>query len=101
MRSITITYEYSGDDAPWRAAIDGFITALNDDAKIPGTFSYQVAVADNGATRIHWGRWDNADTLAHVQSQDYFKTFAGLLKGMAGDTLSPTGTDVVTRTANW
>ncbi|WP_127112827.1 hypothetical protein [Shimia sediminis] len=101
MRSITITYEYSGQDAPWRAVIDAFISALDSDDGIPGTFTYQVAVADNGTTRIHWGRWDSAETLAHVQAQDYFKTFAGALKGMAGDSLSPTGTDVVTRTANW
>lgn len=101
MRSITITYEYAGDDAPWRALVDAFISSLDSDTEIPGTFSYQVAVADNGTTRIHWGRWDSPETLSHVQSRDYFKTFAAALKGMAGDTLSPTGTDVVTRTANW
>lgn len=101
MRCITITYEYSGDDAPWRAAIDDFINAVNSDGAIDGIFSYQVAVADNGTTRIHWGRWDSAETLAHVQSQEYFKTFAARLKAMAGDSLSPTGANVVIRSATW
>ncbi|WP_299348270.1 hypothetical protein [uncultured Shimia sp.] len=101
MRSITITYEYAGPDAPWRALVESFIAALDSDDGIPGSFSYQVAVADNGTTRIHWGRWDSAETLAHVQAQDYFKSFAGALKDLAGDTLSPTGTNVMARTANW
>lgn len=101
MRSITITYEYSGDESIWRAAVDAFISALDADAAISAKFSYQVSVADNGSTRIHWGRWDNADTLAHMQSQAYFKTFAGKLRELSAGTLATTGTDIVTKTANW
>lgn len=101
MRSITITYQYDGDEAEWRAAIDGFINALNADAAISDKFSYQVAVADDGKTRIHWGRWDTAETLKHVQSQDYFATFAGKVREFSGGAPSNTGADIVTRTANW
>lgn len=101
MRSITITYEYSGDEVAWRATIDEFIAALNGDSVAAEKFSYQVAVADNGTTRIHWGRWDSADTLAHVQGQEYFKTFAGKVRDFSGGTPLNTGADIVTKTSNW
>lgn len=101
MRSITITYEYSGDETVWREAIDGFIAALNADPVTAKKFSYQVAVADNGTTRIHWGLWDSTETLAHMQSQDYFKTFAGKLRDLAGGPPANTAADIVTKTANW
>ncbi|WP_204112980.1 hypothetical protein [Shimia biformata] len=101
MRTITITYEYGGNESEWREAIDAFIRALDADTRKPGTFCYQVAVADNGTTRIHWGRWDTAETLAHVQSQDYFQTFAGKVRAFSGGGPTNTGADVVTRTANW
>jgi quinol monooxygenase YgiN len=42
-----------------------------------------VAVADNGVTRVHWGRWDSEATLKHVQSQEYFATFAAKVKEFA------------------
>lgn len=101
MRAITITYEYDGDEAVWRAAIDGFISALNSDAEIAGKFSYQVSVAEDGKTRIHWGRWDSAETLAHVQSQDYFKVFAPKVGEFSGGGPTATVTNVVTKTASW
>lgn len=100
MRSITITYEYDGEEAPWRTTIDGFIQALNQDPDAQG-FSYQVAVADDGLRRIHWGRWDATETLKHVQSQDYFKTFAAKVQGFAAEGPAATGADIVTRTDNW
>ena len=46
MRSITITYQYDGDEETWRAAIDDFVGALNADPVIADKFAYQVAVAD-------------------------------------------------------
>lgn len=101
MRSITITYDYAGDETAWRAAIDAFITALNDDPVAAENFSYQVAVADNATTRIHWGRWADAETLAHVQAQEYFKDFAGKVRDFSGGTPSNTGADIVTKTSNW
>ncbi len=101
MRSITITYQYDGDESVWRTAIDGFIAALNGDAEIAGKFSYQVSVADDGTSRVHWGRWDSAETLAHVQSQDYFKSFAPQVKEFAGGAPVATVTNVIAKTESW
>lgn len=101
MRGITITYKYSGDETEWKAAIDEFISALDNDADLAGRFTYQVAVADDGETRIHWGRWDSAETLQHMQSQPYFATFAGKVKEFAGGAPNATPHDIVTKTAGW
>jgi hypothetical protein len=98
MRCITITYQYSGDEARWRAAIDDFLAAIAADPVTAEGFSYQVAVADDGVSRIHWGHWDSQDTLKHLQSQAFFKTFSGHVKTFAGDSLTATGANVVTRT---
>ncbi len=101
MRCITISYQYDGDEAVWRAAIEGFIGALNGDTAIAGKFNYQVCVADDGKTRIHWGRWDSGETLAHVQAQEYFKTFAALVGGFSGGGPIATVTNVIARTESW
>ncbi|SPJ30094.1 hypothetical protein [Falsiruegeria mediterranea] len=101
MRAITITYAFSGDETVWQNAVDAFISALDADQELDGRFSYQVAVADDKVTRIHWGRWDSAETLAHVQSQPYFKEFAGKVREFAGGAPNATGHDIVTKTGNW
>lgn len=101
MRGITITYEYDGDEQAWRAAMQTFISAIDDDPAVAGKFNYQVAVADDGKTRIHWGRWDSAETLTHVQSQDYFKSFAGEVQEFAGGVPQNTGADVALKTTGW
>ncbi|MGH1463733.1 MAG: hypothetical protein ACRBBQ_00085 [Cognatishimia sp.] len=100
MRSITIRYEYDGDEAPWHDAMHAFITALNNDPAAQN-FNYQVTVAEDGITRLHWGRWDSAETLAHVQSQDYFKAFAAKVKGFADGVPNNTVTNLTLKTANW
>ncbi|GAA6209083.1 hypothetical protein NBRC116601_23760 [Cognatishimia sp. WU-CL00825] len=100
MRSITIRYEYDGDEAPWRAAIQGFITALNADPKAQ-QFNYQVAIADDGKTRLHWGRWDSAETLSHVQSQDYFKSFAAKVAEFSEGKHSATPANLSFKTNSW
>ncbi len=101
MRGITITYSYSGDEAAWTRATSDFIDAIDSDPAVAGKFTYQVAVADDGETRIHWGRWDNAETLAHVQSQDYFKTFAAKVRDFAGGAPTAIGHDVKNSSAGW
>jgi len=101
MRGITITYKYSGDEASWHSAMRDFITAIDNDPAIAGKFTYQVAVADDKETRFHWGRWDSAETLAHVQDQDYFKNFANTVRGFAGGALSATGHDIAMKTSGW
>jgi hypothetical protein len=101
MRAITITYAYSGDEDAWTQAIGTFISAIDNDPQAAGRFTYQVAVADDGVTRFHWGRWDTPETLAHVQSQEYFKAFAGHVRAFAGDSLQNTGHDVVLKTGGW
>lgn len=101
MRGITITYTYSGDEDAWRQVTSDFIAAIGADPEAAGRFTYQVAVADDGETRIHWGRWDNAETLSHVQSQDYFKTFAARIKEFAGGAPQAIGHDIMGRTGGW
>ena len=101
MRGITITYAYDGDETDWQQATGAFIAAINADPAVAGKFTYQVAVADDGQSRFHWGRWDNAETLAHVQSQAYFKTFAAKVREFADGVLSATGHDITGKTAGW
>ncbi len=101
MRGITITYSYSGDENDWQSTVDAFISAINTDPEAAGKFTYQVAVADDGVSRFHWGRWDSAETLAHVQSQPYFKEFAAKVRGFAGGAPNATGHDIKTKTTGW
>ncbi|MGV6805336.1 MAG: hypothetical protein ACWA49_14145 [Ruegeria sp.] len=101
MRGITITYQYDGDEAEWQDATSAFMAAIDADRGAKGRFAYQVAVADDGKTRVHWGRWDTAETLAHVQAQDYFKEFAARVRAFAGGAPSATGHDIVGRTGGW
>jgi len=101
MRGITITYKYNGDETIWQAAMSDFMTAIDNDTEIAGKFTYQVATADDKSTRFHWGRWDSPETLAHLQSQEYFKTFAGKVRDFAGGAPSATGHDTVFKTSGW
>ncbi|MGI9368710.1 MAG: hypothetical protein ACR2O2_07700 [Ruegeria sp.] len=101
MRGITITYEYSGDEGVWRNAMDRFISAVDNDPNAAGKFTYQVAVADDGKSRFHWGRWDSAETLTHVQSQPYFKEFAANVREFAGGAPNATGHDIIAKTEGW
>ncbi len=87
---ILIRYDYSGDEADWQAAIDGFVQALNGDSEVGGRFSYSVNILPDGVGRAHVGRWDNDETLSLVQSRDYFKAFAGQVQGFAGGELEAT-----------
>lgn len=101
MRGITITYAYDGDEENWREVTKVFIAAIDADPVAAGKFTYQVAVADDGKTRFHWGRWDSAETLAHVQSQPYFKEFAAKVREFAGGAPNATGHDIVHKTGGW
>ena len=100
MRCITITYDYDGDDMVWVATCEAFINAVGSDPAAQG-FSYQVAVADNGVTRVHWGRWDSDATLKHVQSQEYFATFAAKVKEFADGAPDAVVATLRDHTANW
>ncbi|GAA6180243.1 hypothetical protein NBRC116594_16810 [Shimia sp. NS0008-38b] len=100
MRSITITYDYDGDDMAWVGACEAFINAVGNDPQAQG-FSYQVAVADNGLTRVHWGRWDSEATLRHVQAQEYFTTFAEKVRQFADGPPTTISADIRDHTANW
>ena len=84
---IAITYSYDGDEALWTNLCEGFVRAVDDDAEISGRFSYAVQRGKDGASRVHVGRWNTPDTLAKLQSRDYFRTFSQALKELAGETL--------------
>ncbi|WP_170333859.1 hypothetical protein [Ruegeria arenilitoris] len=101
MRGITITYSYEGNESAWTDATAAFISAINSDPAAAGKFTYQVAVADDGTTRFHWGRWDSAETLAHVQAQPYFKEFAAKVREFAGGAPHATGHDIFAKTGGW
>ena len=101
MRGITITYTYDGDEAAWRDTVTTFINAIEKDDRLAGRLLYQVAVADDGKTRFHWGRWDSQETLSHLQAQGYFKEFSGKVREFAGDTLKPTPHDITLISSGW
>ncbi len=84
MFGILIQYDYDGDEAPWLAAIEAFVTAIDADPDLRRKFSYRVATAADGVGRVHVGRWDSEATLAHLQSQEFFKQFAGKIGEFSG-----------------
>ncbi|MBO9476580.1 hypothetical protein J7382_03435 [Shimia sp. R11_0] len=100
MRCVTITYEYEGDDMVWVANCEAFINAVGNDPGAAG-FSYQVAVADDGITRVHWGRWNSDAVLRHVQAQEYFKTFDAKLRQMANGSLTTITGEMRDHTDDW
>lgn len=87
MYGILIQYQYRGDETEWRAAIDAFIAAVNADIDLDGQFSYAVDTGADGVSRIHVGRWPDPETHALLQSRDYFKTFAPMVRKFGGDSL--------------
>ena len=101
MRSITIRYQYEGPEENWREMVDAFITALDADPDVAGKFEYQVAVGDDGKSRVHWGRWDTPETLRTMQSRDYFKQFSTRLRELAGGPPETFSADVALKTSAW
>jgi hypothetical protein len=88
MQGIVIQYAYSGDEAEWKSIVDGFVADIDTDPKLKGLFSYEVNVAADGVSRVHIGRWEKDETLAYLQSQDFFKAFAAKVQGFASDGVS-------------
>jgi len=84
---IAITYTYDGDEAQWDTLCTNFVQAIDDDAEVKGRFSYAVQRGKDATSRVHVGRWDAPETVAKLQSRDYFKTFSEGLKALAGETL--------------
>jgi hypothetical protein len=68
MYGILIQYTYDGDEEPWLAAVEEFVTAIDADPALRGKFGYRVNVAADGVGRVHVGQWDSEETLAHLQS---------------------------------
>ncbi len=90
MDGLLIEYEYEGDEAAWGETIQAFLRAIAADARAAGRFRYQVFVKADGKSRTHVPSWDSPETLAHIQAQDYFKTFAAAVQKAAGGTLKTT-----------
>lgn len=88
MQGILIQYSYDGDEAAWQEAVDGFLGNIAADSRLRDRFNYRVFQKNEDGTRVHIGTWDVDETLAHLQSQPFFKEFSGTLKGMAGDSLA-------------
>ncbi len=84
MFGILIEYDFSGDEAEWREAVDTFIGRINADDRLKGRFSYQVKKKLEGNGRVHIGQWDNEETLTYLQSQPFFGEFAGKIKEFSG-----------------
>ena len=101
MRTITIRYDYDGPEGKWRETVGDFIAAVDADDSLAGKFQYQVSVADDGKSRIHWGRWDTPETLRKMQSSDYFKLFAERLKELVGGPPDTQATNVSFKTRGW
>ncbi len=90
MYGIVIEYELSGDEAAWRRAVDTFLKNIDGDPALQGKFSYEVNTSNDSGGRVHIGHWDSEETLAHLQSQPFFKEFAGALQDFAGGNLKAT-----------
>ncbi len=84
MFGILIQYDYDGDEGPWLAAVEDFVTAIDGDEELRGKFSYRVNIAADGVRRVHVGQWDSDETLSHLQSQDFFKQFAAKVGEFSG-----------------
>ena len=87
---IVIDYKFSGDEEEWTKATQAFMDNIDADPALKGKFSYQVNVTGDGAGRVHIGRWDSEETLAHLQSQPFFKEFADQVGSFADGTLKAT-----------
>ena len=101
MLGIVIEFDYSGDETEWKAAADAFVRAIDADPRLQGRFSYQVNIKGDGPGRVHIGRWDEAETLAHLHQQDFFKTFAAQVKAFGGDSLKTAPYKRITGTQAW
>jgi len=89
VESIHIDYQFNGDETEWQNAIDEFVEKIDSDERLYGRFHYQVLKLGGDGRRVHIGRWDKQETLEHLQSQAFFKDFAGKIKAFAGESLSP------------
>ena len=87
MTGILIQYQYSGDETAWQDAVEAFVANIRGDERLKGRFHYEVVVHGDGTSRSHIGHWDNEETLSYLQGQEFFKRFAGQIKGFGGDTL--------------
>lgn len=87
MGTQVISYEFSGNEKIWRAAIDTFLLAVATDPVLADGFSYDVYIAEEGGRRMHIPRWRDDDVLAHLQTQPFFGEFAAAVKEFAGESL--------------
>ena len=98
MYGILIQYDYDGDEDDWLTACEAFVTGVNSDPALQGKFSYRVHKAIDGNARVHVGKWDSPETLAHLQAQDFFKAFAAKVGEFAGGDQTATRLQVAVET---
>ena len=99
MFGILIQYDYDGDEGEWMAAVEGFVAAIDADPALRGKFSYRTNIAADGVGRVHVGRWDDEETLAHLQAQEFFKQFAAKVGEFAGGAPNATRLRLAAETA--
>ena len=99
MFGILIQYNYDGDEGAWMAAVEEFTAAIDADPALAGKFSYRVNIAADGVGRVHVGRWDAEETVAHLQGQDFFKRFAAKIGEFAGGAPNATRLRLAAETA--
>ena len=88
MQGLIIEYNYDGPEEPWRQAIESFLENIKADGQLTGKFSYQVmSEKKSPEKKVHIPKWQDEETLKHLQSQPWFKDFAGKVQGFAGDSL--------------
>ena len=85
-----IEYTYSGDERPWREAIETFLGHIRADPDLAAGISYAVFVREDGKSRLHVPVWRNQATLERLQAEPFFKTFSASVRSFAGDTLKTT-----------
>ena len=101
MRCTPIPYDDDGPEETWVGLTGAYLAALGADQALTGKSTYQIAVADNGTSRVRWELWNSAETLAAMQGQDHFKVFAAGLRDLAREPPVTLGADVTEKTAGW
>lgn len=85
-----IEYQFSGDEAAWRANIDKFFAHIRADPILRDGLQYHVYTRPDGISRVHVPNWRDQAVLDHLFAQDHFKAFSDTIKQFAEGNLTVT-----------